>query len=79
MKTFFSRFKTSELRSILIEETKKFVLALKYGATVSDLEELIESRKTIEEILREREKPESRHGENNLRKVESGDDFGQVG
>ena len=55
MKNIFSKLTSDELKSILIEESKKFIAALDYGPTENDLEEIIEKKRIIENILRERE------------------------
>jgi hypothetical protein len=41
---------TSALQTLLAKETKKFIVAIEYGSTASDLSEI---RETIKEIQRE--------------------------
>lgn len=44
-----------ELRDLLIWESKKFNAAIKYRASVSDLEEIQVQIKEIEEVLKQKE------------------------
>lgn len=46
------------IRTIIIRETKKFVLALQYGSTLSDLQEIRDYIKTLEDLLSTKEKEE---------------------
>lgn len=45
-----------ELVTLLNEERKKFIVAIDYGSTVSDLEEIRESIKELETIISSRQK-----------------------
>ena len=42
---------TSSLQTLLSKETKKFILAIEYGSTASDLSEIRETIKDIQQEL----------------------------
>lgn len=44
-----------ELRNLLLEESKKFNAAIKFGSPVSDLEEIQTEIKKIEKLLKNKE------------------------
>lgn len=50
MSNSISNFSTSALQTLLSRETKKFIVAIEYGSTASDLSDI---RETIKEIQRE--------------------------
>jgi hypothetical protein len=62
-----------------MDESKKFLLALKYGSPVSDLEEIIETKKAIEDILRQREASFERIQEGAVKAIDSGENIAQAG
>lgn len=45
-----SKLSTASLQTLLSRETKKFIVAIEYGSTASDLSEI---RETIKDIQRE--------------------------
>jgi hypothetical protein len=47
MSNSFNKLSTTALQSLLSRETKKFIVAIEYGSTASDLSEI---RETIKEI-----------------------------
>jgi|GEM_PF-3955692 len=47
MSSSFNNLSTSSLQTLLAKETKKFIVAIEYGSTASDLSEI---RETIKEI-----------------------------
>ncbi len=49
----------AQLRTIVIYEMRKFALALEYGSTISDLQEIREQIKELTELLTEKEQRES--------------------
>jgi hypothetical protein len=53
---------TAQLRTIIIHEMRKFALALEYGSTISDLQEIREHIKLLGDILTAKEKEESQYG-----------------
>jgi len=53
---------TAQLRTIIIHEMRKFALALEYGSTISDLQEIREHIKLLGDILSAKEKEESPFG-----------------
>lgn len=61
MDTRFHRFTAAQLRTIIIHEMRKFALALEYGSTISDLQEIREHIRKLEDTLAVKEKEE--HGE----------------
>ena len=50
-----------ELVALLNQERKKFIVAIDYGSTASDLEEIKEYIKELESLLASRQKPIGRH------------------
>lgn len=50
MSNSISNLSTSALQTLLSRETKKFIVAIEYGSTASDLSDI---RETIKEIQRE--------------------------
>lgn len=52
----------AQLRTIVIHEMRKFALALEYGSTVSDLQEIREQIKFLTDMLTVKEKEESQPG-----------------
>ena len=49
----------AQLRTIVISEMRKFALALEYGATVSDLQEIKDQIKELTELLTMKEQSET--------------------
>ena len=49
----------AQLRTIIIYEMRKFALALEYGATVSDLQEIREQIKELTDLLSLKEQEEN--------------------
>ena len=50
-----------DLVALLNQERKKFVVAIEYGSSVSDLEEIKEYMKELESLIVSRQKQPSRH------------------
>jgi hypothetical protein len=59
MDSSLEKLPASALRTIIIRETRKFVLALQYGSTLSDLQEIRDHIKKLEELLSAKEKEET--------------------
>lgn len=59
MDSSLDKLPASALRTIFIRETRKFVLALQYGSTLSDLQEIRDYIKTLEDLLSIKEKEET--------------------
>lgn len=53
---------TAQLRTIMIHDMRKFALALEYGSTISDLEEIREHIKLLADLLAAKEKEELHFG-----------------
>jgi ABC-type hemin transport system substrate-binding protein len=53
---------TAQLRTIIIHEMRKFALALEYGSTISDLQEIRDHIKMLADILTVKEREESLYG-----------------
>ena len=51
----------TELRNLLIEESKKFNAAIKFGSPASDLEEILTEIKDIEDLITQKEIGEIPH------------------
>ena len=49
----------AQLRTIIIYEMRKFVLALEYGSTISDLQEIKDQIRELTELLTEKEQSEN--------------------
>jgi len=49
----------AQLRTIVIYEMRKFALALEYGATVSDLQEIREQIRELTDLLTSKEQTET--------------------
>jgi hypothetical protein len=49
----------AQLRTIIIHEMRKFAMALEYGATVSDLQEIKEQIKELTDLLTMKEQAET--------------------
>lgn len=58
MDSNLEKLPASALRTIIIDETRKFILALEYGSTLSDLQEIKEFINRLEELLAIKEKEE---------------------
>jgi hypothetical protein len=54
----FQNFSAGALRTIVIHEMRKFALALEYGSTLSDLEEIRDQINSMTEALRVKEQEE---------------------
>jgi len=59
MDTRFQKLSAAQLRTIIIHEMRKFALALEYGSTVSDLQEIREQIRLLTDALAVKEKEES--------------------
>jgi hypothetical protein len=59
MEPSLDKLPASVLRTIIIRETRKFALALEYGSTLSDLQEIREYIKMLENLLSIKEKEET--------------------
>jgi hypothetical protein len=71
MNSLVENLSSAELRALVILGTKKFLRALEYGSTLSDLEELRNETRAIADVLKAKEQQElrSQSGENRLRIV----------
>lgn len=58
MNSNLDKLPASALRTMIINETRKFILALEYGSTLSDLQEIKEFISRLEELLAKKEKEE---------------------
>jgi len=58
MHSTLKNLSAAQLRTIFINEMKKFALALEYGSTVSDLQEIREQIKEMSDLLFMKEKEE---------------------
>ena len=61
MNTHFANLSAAALRNLLIEESKKFNAAIRFGSPVSDLEDIQMDIREIEQQLREKESGEFRN------------------
>jgi hypothetical protein len=59
MHSTLKNLSAAQLRTIFINEMKKFALALEYGSTVSDLQEIREQIKEMSDLLFMKEKEET--------------------
>ena len=59
MESRFQHFSAAQLRTIIIHEMRKFALALEYGSTVSDLQEIREHIRMLTDTLVIKEKEEN--------------------
>jgi hypothetical protein len=59
METRLQHFAAAQLRTIVIHEMRKFALALEYGSTISDLQEIREQIRLLEDALAAKEKEEA--------------------
>lgn len=59
METRLQQFAAAQLRTIVIHEMRKFALALEYGSTISDLQEIREHIRLLEDLLADKEKEEA--------------------
>lgn len=62
MESRFRQLTAAQLRTIIIHEMRKFALALEYGATISDLQEIREHIKDLADTLAVKEKDELHFG-----------------
>ena len=62
MDSRLQHFTAAQLRTIIIHEMRKFALALEYGATISDLQEIREHIRLLGDTLALKEKDESHFG-----------------
>ncbi|MFL5745633.1 MAG: hypothetical protein ACJ751_13260 [Niastella sp.] len=58
MDSRFAELSAVELRSMILDETRKFILALQFGSALSDLEEIREQIKSLNDALAIKEKEE---------------------
>lgn len=56
MDSRFSELSAVELRSMILDETRKFILVLQFGSTLSDLEEIRDQIKLLNDALAIKEK-----------------------
>jgi hypothetical protein len=59
MNSSLEKLPASAIRTIIIHETRKFVLALQYGSTLSDLQDIRDYIKRLEDLLSTKEKEET--------------------
>jgi hypothetical protein len=59
MDSSLEKLPASAIRTIIIHETRKFVLALQFGSTLSDLQEIRDHIKKLENLLSTKEKEET--------------------
>lgn len=55
----FQNLSAGALRTVVIHEMRKFALALEYGSTISDLEEIREQINAMTEVLKAKEQEEA--------------------
>lgn len=58
MDSQFPNLTAAQLRTIIINEMRKFALALEYGSTISDLQEIREQIKLLADTLAVKEREE---------------------
>lgn len=58
MNTHLQNYSAAQLRTMIIHEMRKFALALEYGSTLSDLQEIKDQIKELTDQLSVREKEE---------------------
>ncbi|OQP57717.1 hypothetical protein A3860_08790 [Niastella vici] len=58
MEPRFQKLSAAQLRTIIIHEMRKFAMALEFGATISDLQEIREQIRLLADALAEKEKDE---------------------
>lgn len=63
---------TKALRRLLSQERQKFLLALQYGSSASDLEEIRDTIKELQHLITEREKTETIQMSHNNRQRQTG-------
>ena len=63
---------TKTLRDLLSQERQKFLLALQYESSASDLEEIRDTIKELQQLLTEREKTETIRMSDNNRQRQTG-------
>jgi hypothetical protein len=56
MESRLQNLTAAQLRTIVIHEMRKFALALEYGSTISDLQEIREQIKLLTDILATKER-----------------------
>ncbi|WP_205513881.1 hypothetical protein [Longitalea arenae] len=59
METRLQQFTAAQLRTIVIHEMRKFALALEYGSTISDLQEIRDQIKLLADTLAAKERDEA--------------------
>ena len=80
MDSRFQHLTAAQLRTIIIYEMRKFALALEYGSTISDLQEIREQIKLLADTLTDKEKEESHYSnvEKPLQPNQMGSEFKEV-
>ncbi|AEV98203.1 hypothetical protein A4D02_35240 [Niastella koreensis] len=58
MDSRFGELSAVELRNLVLDETRKFILSLQFGSGLSDLEEIREKIKVLSDVLAVKEKDE---------------------
>lgn len=58
MDSRFAELSAVELRSKILDETRKFILVLQFGSTLSELEEIRDRIKLLNDLLAIKEKEE---------------------
>jgi hypothetical protein len=60
MDSRFQHLSAAQIRTIIIHETRKFALALEYGSTISDLQEIKEEIRLLADALASKEMEENK-------------------
>ena len=60
METRIQNLSAAQLRTIIIHEMRKFALALEYGSTISDLQEIREHIRSLTDALYFKEEEETK-------------------
>jgi len=65
MDSMFAGMSATELRSRIVDETQKFILALQFSSPLSDLEQIREQIRLLTDALTVKEKDENKIVEKN--------------
>ena len=63
MSNSFAKLSTAALQTLLSKETRKFIVAIEYGSTASDLSEIRETIKDLQRELDQRAASQSVRGQ----------------
>jgi len=71
MDSMFAGMSATELRSRIVDETQKFILALQFSSPLSDLEQIREQIRLLTDALTVKEKDENKIVEKNPQSTSS--------